>query len=58
VRVARQIRSFEEFYEEVDLARSVLVDASVWYATQDHDKDRARRLSAIVSSLVGWCEEE
>jgi hypothetical protein len=57
--VAKQIRTLEEFYDEVDLAVSVLVDASVWFATQEGvDRDRARGLSTVVGELVGWCEQE
>jgi hypothetical protein len=51
------VKNFVEFYEQVESARTALVEASIWYAVRVGDRQDARELSRIVGRLVGWCEE-
>src|SRR5215472_4611109 len=56
---AQMPRSWEDFYTEVERARNLLVDASVWYAAKmtPLNSPAVKTLNTVVSGLVGWCDE-
>jgi hypothetical protein len=49
-------KSFEEFYEEVEQARNLLVNASVWYAVKGGGTP-SKELTKIIGDLIKWCED-
>jgi len=55
------IQSYEDFYTQLEYARSLIVDASTWFAAKSaanaEDRMQAVALKEIVSELMGWCED-
>jgi len=52
------LQSFSDFNHQVEYARSMLVNASVWYSAKMPPSDPGvKELTQVVSALVGWCEE-